>query len=106
MSERHLRDARQFLDSARYCQQRSAWSPFVDNLFSAAELAARAILLLLPDPKFRRKGTHKAIHSRFNSFAKLGNVLPAGRDVFNKLHGLRPAARYQAKTLAFESKEA
>lgn len=106
LSERHLSDAREFLEAARHCLDRSAWSAFADNLFSAAELAARALLLMLPDPKFRSKATHKAIHARFNSFAKLGNVPPSGRAVFNKLSALRPPARYGAKGIVLDPEEA
>jgi uncharacterized protein (UPF0332 family) len=106
LSERHLNDAREFLEAARHSQERSAWSAFVDNLFSAAELAARALLLVLPDREFRRKATHKAIHARFNRFANLGSVAPEGRAVFNKLYGLRPSARYGANAISFDRAEA
>jgi len=62
-----------------------AAAPFVDTLFSAAELAARAHLLGIPDREFTRKGTHKSIQIRFNKWANIGNAKPPHRDVLNTL---------------------
>jgi uncharacterized protein (UPF0332 family) len=106
LSERHLSDAREFLDAAKHCLGQSAWSAFADNLFSAAELAARALLLMVPDSQFRTKTNHKAIHARFNNFARYGNVSESGREVFNKLAGLRPTARYGGKKVSLIPEEA
>lgn len=60
-------------------------TPFLDNLFNAAELAARAILLSVPDPQFRKRGSHATIHSRINLEAKLGNLDPGHAQAFNRL---------------------
>ena len=48
----------------------------------------------MPDPKFRKKGTHKGIQIRYNRFADMGNVETTHRETLNKLSGLRDRARY------------
>ncbi len=106
VSKRHLDAARQFLDSATFCHKRQHWVAFADNLFSAAELVAKATLLFIPDPALRRKGHHKAIHSKYNRFAHLGNVKPAYRTTFNKLYSLRPKARYLESLVEIPPREA
>lgn len=94
LSRKHINAAKQFYESAEFSLNKRNWSPFIDNLFSAAELLARSILLSMSDPKFRRKATHKAIQFRYNRFADLGNVEAVYRETFNKLSGLRDRARY------------
>lgn len=78
----------------------------MDNLFSASELAAKAILLAMPGKEFKEKTTHKAIHSRFNRFANLGNVEKDHKDVFNRLHSMRAKARYLDGELVLAPEEA
>jgi len=94
LAKKHIETAVQFLEVAETAHARRHWSPFVDNLFSAAELAARAILLAVPEKHFREKPTHKGIHSRFNRFANVGNAKREHRAAFNKLSSLRGRARY------------
>lgn len=93
-SQKHIERAREFCQSAELSFTKRLWSPFVDSLFSAAELAAKSVLLSLPDPKFRLRATHKSIQMKYNRFAYLGNVKPVYRDTLNKLSGLRDRARY------------
>ena len=60
LAAKHFSLAREFLDSAGESLDKLRLSPFVDNLFSACELSAKAKLLGFPDPAFRgvfRKGT-------------------------------------------------
>jgi HEPN domain-containing protein len=94
LAKKHIDAAKQFYDSAEFALTRKSWSSCLDNLFSAAELAAKAVLLLMPDPKFRKRVKHGGIQQRYNNFADLGNVKPEYRDALNKLSGLRPRARY------------
>ena len=94
LAQKHITTAKQFYDSAEFASNRKNWSSCLDNLFSAAELASKAVLLLIPDPKFRKKATHSGIQQRYNKFADLGNVEPKYREAFNKLSGLRARARY------------
>jgi len=105
LSRKHLEAARQFCESAEFSLNRKNWSPFIDNLFSVAELVAKSILLSMPDPRFRKKATHKAIQSRFNRFASLGNVKPVYRETFNKLSVMRDHARYLKRGVSVSEDE-
>lgn len=95
-----------FYGSATFSFEKKHWSPFVDNLFSAAELLARSILLSAPDPEFREKATHKAIKSRYNHEYQLGNLDVSHRAAFNKLSDLRGGARYLKGDVSISEAEA
>jgi HEPN domain-containing protein len=99
LATRHLGAAAEFLEAARHSHKENHQCAFVDNLFSAVELVAKATLLFIPDAEFRRKSSHKAIHSRYNRFAHLGNVSASYRDTFNRLSRLRRSARYLEGTI-------
>ena len=75
--------ARQFYDAARYALEHKSWSALIDNLFSAAELLARSVLLSRSEAGFRKKTTHKTIKSRYNQWIQLGNLIASHRKVFN-----------------------
>lgn len=92
-SSKHVDVSRQFLRSAEDAFRRNDWAAFVDTLFSAAELAARAWLLLLPDPSFYKKGTHREIQRRYQRDGAL-NVDPVFIEALNKLSGWRDRVRY------------
>ena len=94
LARKHVDTAKQFYDSAEFAFNRKNWSSCLDNLFSAAELAAKAVLLLIADPIFAKKVKHGGIQHRYNKFADLGNVQQKYRDALNKLFGLRASARY------------
>jgi hypothetical protein len=106
MSRQHLDAASQFLGAAEFALEKQHWSSFMDNLFSAAELTARATLLMMPDQKFREKASHKAIHHKFNRFASLGNAAKKHLAAFNKLYGMRDKARYLKQTFKVSAEEA
>lgn len=106
LSAKHIEAAKQFWKSAEFSFKQRNWAPFIDNLFSASELLAKSVLLSMPDPKFRKKATHKAIQMKYNRFADLGNVQPVYRETFNKLSGLRDCARYLKKEAKISVKEA
>jgi len=105
-ARQYVDTARQFLDSARMTREQQLWAPFVDNLFSCAELLAKAHLITLRNQRLVDKATHKAIHSKFNRFARLGNVPGDQRDVFNKLLKLRRALRYHKEEAKLTVEEA
>ena len=105
MSRQHLNTAIQFLMAAEYASEQEHWSAFIDNLFSAAELTARATLLMMPDKRFREKASHKAIQIRYNNFADLGNVAPEHIAAFNKLYGMRDKVRYLKQPFTVSSDE-
>jgi len=106
LSKRHMELATKFLESAKLAFDRKLWAPFVDNLFSAAELSVKSVLLSLPDAEFRRRATHRAIHFRYNRFANLGNVNVVHKKTFNKLSGLRDYARYMKGEIKLTEAEA
>jgi hypothetical protein len=95
LAKKTIETAKEFIEAAEFSFSHQNWSAFTDNLFSAAELLAKATLLATwSDPAFREKTTHPAIHSRYNRFAHLGNVDAKHADTFNKLSNLRYPARY------------
>ena len=106
LSKKHIETAKEFYDSARFSFRNKYWSVFVDNLFSAAELLARSVLLSAPDPKFREKATHKVIKSRYNQEYQLGNLDANHRAAFNKLSDLREGARYLKGDVSISEAEA
>ena len=106
ISARHIEAANQFLENAEHSLNKGHWSAFVDCLFSAAELSAKAVLLVTPDPRFREKTSHKAIHQRFNQWGHLGNIEQSQVVVFNRLSKLRASARYSPGSLSIERKQA
>lgn len=95
LAKKTIETAKEFFEAAEFSLSRKNWSAFADNLFSAAELLAKATLLAAwSDPEFREKTNHPAIQSRYNRFASLGNVNPEHVLAFNKLSKLRYPARY------------
>lgn len=106
LSIKHMEAAEQFYQSAEYSFDKKNWNSFADNLFSAAELSAKALLLSIRDPEFRRKTSHGAIQAKFNKFAHLGNIKAEYRDTFNKLSDLRNTGRYLRGDIQFSEDEA
>ncbi len=105
LSIKHVEAAQQFVESAEFAFEHGYWSVFFDNLFSAAELSAKSILLLMPDPEFRKKTTHGRIKRKLNWFADLGNIQSAHQETFNKLFRLRDAARYLKEDISVPENE-
>jgi uncharacterized protein (UPF0332 family) len=71
----------------------------IDNLFSAAELAAKAYVILTPLPGGSDTKGHGSVHSRFNMFSRHGNIESDHRKAFNALASARANARYLNGTL-------
>jgi len=86
--------AKQFFDSAQEAFKQKRPAPFIDNLFSSIELLAKAELLLIPDPKFKKKATHKGIQLKYGKYVDIGNAKPEFKATLNKLAKLRDSARY------------
>ncbi|MCZ7681542.1 MAG: hypothetical protein M5U28_23195 [Sandaracinaceae bacterium] len=105
-SEVYLNRAREFLALAEHARAREAWASMVYVLFSAAELAARAELLIVPDPAFERARTHKATATKFNRWAHFGNVAVDHKNALNRLALLRPDAGYAPRPFAIDAGEA
>ena len=102
LAKKLIDTAKQFYDSAEFSFRQKNSASCLDNLFSAAELAAKSVLLLIPDPKFRKKTGHGGIQFKYNRYANLGNVKPEFRKALNKLSGLRERARYHGEILISE----
>lgn len=103
----HIVRAEEFYSNAKRSLEQGEMGPFVDNLFSAVELAAKAILFVMFDfpPSVAVKATHKRIQERYNRFANLGNILPEHKKTLNRLSGLRGSARYLRGTLSISREE-
>jgi hypothetical protein len=106
LAKKTIETAKEFIEAAEFSFAHHNWSAFTDNLFSAAELLAKATLLATwSAPEFREKTTHPAIHSRYNRFAHLGNVNPLHALTFNKLSQLRYPARYSKEEFSLSESE-
>lgn len=107
LAKKHIETAKEFIEAAEFSFSHKHWSAFADNLFSAAELLAKAELLAgWSDPAFREKTTHTAVRSRYNRFAHLGNVDPLHAKTYNKLSELRYPARYLKNEFSLSENEA
>jgi uncharacterized protein (UPF0332 family) len=100
-----LAAARQFHSAAQYALEHQYMPVFVDTLFSANELAVKALMLGFR-PDLRKSKKHTAVHSAFNQFAGLGNVEKAQKDTYNKLAQMRPITRYLHSDVALSEEEA
>jgi hypothetical protein len=83
--------AREFYEVAEISYHSKYWRPFVDNLFSSAELFVTSQLLVL---SLIKRMTHNSIQIQYNSFIDIGNYKVEHKQIFNKLRGLRDAGRY------------
>jgi uncharacterized protein (UPF0332 family) len=102
----HIKAAHEFISASKQALVNKHMRVFVDTCFSAAELAAKAILLTTPRPDGNIKMSHGKIHSRYNYEAKLGNVDALHKDAFNSLVELRHTARYLNGTLNIKKSKA
>jgi uncharacterized protein (UPF0332 family) len=102
LARKHVAAAYEFLRSAERCVKPKDWHPFFDNLFSAAELSVRSILLTMRE----KTQTHKGVSMRFNRFADLENVGPEYKKTFNRLYGVRDPARYLKGDITIPKEEA
>jgi uncharacterized protein (UPF0332 family) len=104
LATKHIETAKQFYSSAKFSFDKNHMSACLDNLFSAAELAAKAELLLMTDPKLK-ESSHGGIQVRYNKYAELGNVEPELRKALNKLSAIRESARYLKYPLTLSNTE-
>jgi uncharacterized protein (UPF0332 family) len=91
-----IKVAAEFMESARDNLNASSprLRPFIENLFGAVELLAKAVLLILPDKKVLRGKTHGLIKSNFNQWSNLGNIDSDFANLLNELECMRNPARY------------
>ena len=99
LASHHVARANEFFATAMLAFSNQHLAPALDALYSAAELAAKAVLLLSPDNSALKKSKkHRFVLSRYNAFAKLGYAQPECRSTLNRLAELRPEARYPGKS--------
>ena len=106
LARKHLSLAIAFFKSAELALNNKLLAPFIDNLYSAAELLAKSELLLHPDKKILKKATHKSIQQKYINYVKIGIVYPRHCTVLNKLSGLRISARYLRSALRIVQRDA
>lgn len=100
-----LTAADEFLATASHAVSTGHRRAAIDNLFSAAELAAKAYVITTPWQGDREIKNHGRIHARFNFFAKHGNVDADHRRTFNALSEARSQARYVTGALEISDAE-
>jgi uncharacterized protein (UPF0332 family) len=103
-SKAHVDRAREFHAAATDALTANRLGVFVDNLFSASELAAKALLLTTAPSKPMK--THRTVQADFNLHAKLALVEADQKDAFNSLERLRQRGRYLEGSLSLEKEEA
>ncbi|MBV9008857.1 MAG: HEPN domain-containing protein [Verrucomicrobia bacterium] len=89
-----LAAAQEFLESAADAAEKGRFRPAIDNLFSAAELAAKAYILTAPMTSDGESKKHGRIRARFNISARYGNIESEQTKAFNDLSEARSKARY------------
>jgi hypothetical protein len=98
--------SRQYLSLSGTALRKRSYDAFIDNLFSAAELIAKTVLLRMPDKSFQDKANHKAIHSKFNLYSKKEIIGDRERKTFNRLASMRYQARYYPEKICITSSDA
>ncbi len=93
-SKEHIQASKEFYESAKDNLKNQRLRPFFENAFASAELSAKSILLLLPDKKVLIGKNHKDRISKFENWARLGNVKVEFSTTLSKLASLRGSARY------------
>lgn len=106
LAKRHLEVGNEFQRAAEAALQLKHFHAFVDTLFSAAELYAKANLLLLAGFGFRDKATHDGIKAHYNMQSHLGNVDASHSGILNRLSRLRNPARYLKGSLMLSDEDA
>jgi hypothetical protein len=94
-----VKRAEEFCATAEHALSQNYFGPYVDNLFSACELLAKARLITAAAESSGIKG-HGAIHSGINRWGKLGNVDGKFVATFNKLSNARASARYRGDDMS------
>ena len=100
--------ATEFYEAAEGARTKGHVRAFMENLFAAAELTAKARLMSTPDPNLLSAKSHGFIGSSLNLHAKWGNVDGSFASLFNRLTSQRSAARYlrgEVKVTATEMAE-
>lgn len=106
VARRYLRVGRQFLDAAKQAAANQLWPPFLESLFAAHELAAKAYVLCYGKHHYDGAVKHTTIKQDLNWQRKVGNVEPEHAELYNQLYTQRGPARYAEQEIAMTSDEA
>jgi len=99
--------AEQYLQMAQLALKSGFDRVFVDNLHSAAELAAKAQLILNPNPQMLTSKRHEYVVTHFNIFGgKLRNAPESHVKLLNRLNAMRGPAKYSFEPFALERNSA
>jgi HEPN domain len=99
-----VKRAEEFLIISEYALAQKLFGPFIDNLFSACELLAKARLITAAAEAGGLK-SHGVISSRINQWGRLGNVDGEFVKTFNKLSQVRSTARYSTADVSRHGQE-
>jgi len=97
--------AEEFLETAAFAAKEAYSRAFAENLFAAAELTARARLLLMPEPEMLTAKSHRFIAQKINMHARFGNVDRSFVKMHNELGASRGDARYVQGAVMFKPGE-
>jgi HEPN domain-containing protein len=98
--------AREFCEMARDSFEKKYWGPFIDSLFGASELAAKALLLSWGESEIAGQKSHTLIHSRLNMHRRIGNAAEQHVKTYNILSKVRYPARYLDAELNVNAQDA
>lgn len=93
-NRKKLETGKDFLKAAHICMNEKISGPFVDNLFSATELAIQSLLLFQPMGKFSMRQNHPKTAELLQENTSLGNLDTKFWKHFTELRSIRLKARY------------
>ncbi len=102
----HIDAAAEFVTTADQALADGRLRAFSENAFAAAELLAKAELLLLPDKRLINKMRHGTVRSYFRAWTRLENADAAFSDLLNQLDDLRGTARYLRGPFTLQQQQA
>ena len=91
---KHLDAAGEFLGCATHARDKNYQRAFAENLFGAAELIAKSLLMLMPDERVLQNAKHGYIAAELNRRSKLRPLQKDFVQLFNELGPMRHTARY------------
>jgi hypothetical protein len=94
------------VETAEFALEKSHLHPFVEIIWSAAELMAKAELYAIANQDVKGTKKHKTVKAEFNRLARASPVLQGWAKTLNRLEELRRQARYLEKTLKLTPAEA
>jgi len=103
LAREHAAAAREFIDSARADCNANRFRPLVENLWSAAELMAKSLLLLLPDEEIVAQRNHRDRRKKLEEYVRSVGTHDRFLELLSELESLRKPARYLEAPLAVDS---